>query len=111
MSGACRFTLRVDGAPTPAHTTIRLFVNGASAGLLTLRTDEYRVLAAYLGDRDAIVDILEALANAPGSSDTNGLAHRAARLLGKPCAVVCCDWCAEEREDAAEERAHYGSAA
>jgi len=33
------FRLRIDGE-TPEHTTARVFVNGASAGLLTVRNDE-----------------------------------------------------------------------
>ena len=35
-----KFTFRTEGAPTPAHETMRVFVNGASAGLLTMRTEE-----------------------------------------------------------------------
>ena len=35
-----RFTWRPENA-TPAHITIRVFANGASAGLLTMRNEEY----------------------------------------------------------------------
>lgn len=43
--------LRVE-AVTPAHTTFRVFVNTASCGLLTMRTDEaeaFRQIVALAG--------------------------------------------------------------
>lgn len=35
-----RVSLRTEGNPTAEHGTVRVFVNGASAGLLTMRVDE-----------------------------------------------------------------------
>jgi hypothetical protein len=103
VSGEVRFSLRVD-ARTPAHTTTRVFVNGASAGLLTMRNGEHQVFASYISDRDEIAEILDELAADPGSAKTQTLAHRAARLLGLQCQVAgYCKCCEAERDEAIAE--------
>lgn len=44
---ACAFRLQTESA-TPVHETLRVFVNGACAGLLTLRLDEAAALRRAL---------------------------------------------------------------
>lgn len=37
---AHRFTVRIESPPSESHITLRVFANGASAGLVTLRNDD-----------------------------------------------------------------------
>lgn len=55
------FTFATVGTPTPAHETLRVFVNGASAGLLTLRTDEVPAFKARLAQRSDLVGMIKHL--------------------------------------------------